>query len=116
LVDRLATHLDAWRMDASTAYLTSDDGARSPFAQVFRVLWDIPFNVKNLKRNLSRHGLRAEEIKKRHFPIEPEEMRRLLKVKPRKREAAREATRPVTLILTRIAQRPHAFVCERITE
>ena len=116
LVDRLAADLDAWRMDANVAYLTSDDGARSPFAQVFRVLWDIPFNLKNLKRHLSQHRLRAEEIKKRHFPIEPEQMRKLLKVKPRKREVAGEASRPITLILTRIAQRPHAFVCERIIE
>ncbi len=115
LIDRLAALLDAWKLDPGTAYLTSDSGAVSPFAQVFRVLWDMPFNIKNLKRNLSQHGLRAEEIKKRHFPIEPEEMRRLLGVKPRKRQPDGAASRSVTLILTRIAQRPHAFVCERIT-
>lgn len=115
LIDRLAAHLDAWKLDARTAYLSSNSGAASPFAQVFRVLWDMPFNLKGLKRALSQQGLRAEEIKKRHFPIEPEEMRRLLRVKPRKGDASTGTTRPVTLVLTRIAQRPHAFVCERIT-
>lgn len=115
LVDRLATHLDAWKLDQGMAYLTSDTGTVSPFAQLFRVLWDIPFNLKNLKQRLSHYGMRAEEIKKRHFPIEPEEMRRLLGVKPRRRSVD-DSLRAVTLVLTRIAQRPHAFVCERVTD
>jgi len=114
LVDRLANHLDAWKLDQSTAYLTSDKGTVSPFAQLFRVLWDIPFNVKYLKQRLTHDRMRAEEIKKRHFPIEPEEMRRLLGVKPRRRRVD-DSSRAVTLVLTRIAQRPHAFVCERVT-
>ena len=113
LVDHLATHLDAWRVDARSAYLTSDGGAPSPFAQVFRVLWEMPFNLKSLKQNLSQQGLRAEEIKKRHFPIEPDDLRRLLRVKG-KSGSDHGAGRPVTLILTQIAQRSHAFVCERV--
>lgn len=113
LVDRLATHLDAWRVDARSAYLTSDGGTPSPFAQVFRVMWEMPFNLKSLKQKLSLQGLRAEEIKKRHFPIEPDDLRRLLRVKG-KSESNHGAGRPITLILTQIAQRPHAFVCERV--
>lgn len=116
LIDRLATQLDAWRLDPGTAYLTSDNPTVSPFAQVFRVLWDMPFNIKNLKRNLAQQSQRPEEIKKRHFPIEPDEVRRLLGVKPGKRERGPDASGIVTLILTRIARRPHAFVCERISE
>ena len=68
-----------------------------------------------LANSINLDGVRAEEIKKRHFPIEPEEMRRLLGVKPRKRVPDGAASRSVTLILTRIGQRPHAFVCERTT-
>ena len=113
LIDRLAAHLDAWKLAPSTAYLTSDRGDASPFAQVFRVLWDMPFNLKRLKRALSLQDMRAEEIKKRHFPIEPEEMRRLLAAKP-ERGGHHHRMRPVTLVLTRIAGRPHAFVCVRV--
>ena len=111
LIDRLAVHLDAWKLDARTAYLTSDGSAASPFAQAFRVLWDMPFNLKRLRRALAQQGQRAEEIKKRHFPIEPEDMRRLLAAKE---DRGGDPLHAVTLVLTRIAGRPHAFVCERV--
>lgn len=103
LLDELARRLDAWKLDPQIAYLSSAALAPSPFARAYRVLSSMPFNLKRLRQFLTREGLRALEIKKRRFPIEPQELRHLLDLPSQGQE--------VTLILTRLAERPFVFIC-----
>jgi hypothetical protein len=66
------------------AYLVSDavgeDAQATPFARAFRVREVFPFALKRLNRRLAELGIGQVEIKKRGFPVEPEEMRRRLKL------------------------------------
>ena len=107
LLDELAGLLDAWKLDAQVAYLSSQRLSLTPFAQSFRLLCTQPFHVRRLRQFLLGAGLYPAEVKKRRFPVEPEELRRLLDLEP--------GGRRVVLILTRIAGKPVVLVCARET-
>ena len=114
LVQPLARRLDAWRLDAEVAYLSSDGAPRStPFARAFRVVDRLPFHLKRLKAYLRDAGLVAGQIKKRRFPVEADELRRLLGPQGRGSRSVGQRDE-VTLILTRIGDRPEVFVCESV--
>ena len=106
LIDELAGALEAWKLDPQIAYLSGDRTVDTPFARCYRVLRHVPFNLKSLRRLLGREGWRPTAIKKRRFPITPDELERLLRL-----EGTGE---PVTLIATRIAERPVVAVCEPV--
>ena len=103
LLDELAHRLDAWKLDPQIAYLSSDTCTPTPFARAYRVRTCLPFSLKRLRQFLLAEGLFPAEIKKRRFPIEPQELRHLLAL-PSQGQA-------VTLILTRIADRPLVVIC-----
>lgn len=103
LLDELARKLDAWKLDPQIAYLSGAAPILSPLARVYRLRHCLPFSLKGLRRFLLQEGLFPEEIKKRRFPIEPQELRQLLGL-PKQGQAA-------TLILTRLADRPFALIC-----
>lgn len=106
LIDELARHLYAWKLDPHIAYLSGETCRPTPFAKVYRVLNCQPFHLKRLRRFLSQEGFYPCEIKKRRFPVEPREMRQLLGLST--------GRQPVTLVLTRIAERPVAAICVRV--
>ena len=104
LIDPLARLLGAWKLDPQVADLSGSHPVESVFARCYRVLHQIPFNLKRLRSFLVREGLRPTAIKKRRFPIQPPDFQRLLRLQGE--------GKPVTLIATRIDDRPFVAVCE----
>lgn len=103
LLDELARKLDAWKLDPHIAYLSGATLMPTPFARVYRVQVCLPFNLKRLRQFLVQERLFPAEIKKRRFPIEPQELRQLLDLPVQ--------GQGVTLILTRLADRPFVLIC-----
>jgi hypothetical protein len=103
LIDELALKLDAWKLDPHIAYLSGDTLRQTPFARALPVLAHMPFQLKQLRGFLRQNDWRVDEIKKRGFPLEPEQLRRRL--------GRDTGTRPVTLVATRLGQKPVVFIC-----
>ena len=106
LIDQLASQLNAWKLDPHIAYLSADQATPTPFAQTFEVLHSRPFQLKDLRRFMAKESYFPREIKKRRFPIEPDILRQHLKL--------RSGSKPVTLIMTRIGEKPTALICQRL--
>ena len=79
LVQRLAGERNLRRIDEEIAYLTGDE-VPSPFVTGYRVLEVIPWSLKRLNASLSARGIGQVIIKKRGFPLTPEELRHKLKL------------------------------------
>jgi THUMP domain-containing protein len=106
LIDELARRLGAWKLDGQVAYLCADVHTDTPFARGFRVLSVQAFHLKRLRRFLQGEGMRPVEVRRRHFPMTPEAVRACL--------GRWEAPRPVTLVLTRLGDRPSCLVCDKV--
>lgn len=103
----IAEQLGAWQFDAQIAYLVATGEARpTPFARVFRVIEVHRFSLKLLNERLAALGVGRVEIKKRGFPVEPEELRGRLKLV--KGGVAR------VIFLTRRGEEHVMFIAERI--
>jgi THUMP domain-like len=94
LVRHLAHALGAGLIDPQVAYLAADELPAHPLAEAFRVIDVMPFSLSRLKARLRELGLRADEIRRRAFPVEPDELRKLL---------GRTEGEPVTLLCTTVA-------------
>ncbi len=103
LVRQLGAQVGGSLMDPQVAYLTSDTGTPTPFGTTLEVLEEVPFSLARLRGLLHERGWRADEIRRRAFPVEPDELRRLLKPK---------GSIPVTLVCTTIAGTRRVFVCK----
>ncbi|OAI39493.1 hypothetical protein AYO38_07425, partial [bacterium SCGC AG-212-C10] len=78
LVRHLGRILRAQMLDENVAYLTGAEPSEHPMAATFAVLERLPFSVSRLKETLRRNHWRPVEIRRRAFPIEPDELRGLL--------------------------------------
>lgn len=107
VVQQLAYRMDAARLDEPVAYLTSDRAADDALAESFRVIDTVEFSVARLRRALLRRGLRPVEIRRRAFPVEPDELRRLLRIGDGE---------PATVLCTTIRGRRLAIICARSAE
>jgi SAM-dependent methyltransferase len=107
LIDQLAGDLGAWKLDGEVAYLSSDSPVETPFATRFRVREVFRFGLKRLQGYLRVAGIGRLEIKKRRFPIEPDDLRRQLRL---------GGEGEATLVLTRIGEKPTVIVCDRVRE
>jgi hypothetical protein len=107
LVEHLARRLDAWRLDPRVAYLCGNVGRLTPLASTYRVLTWVPYQLKRLRQLLIGEGLYPVEIKKRAVAMEPDDLRQRLGI--------REGSRPVTLVHTRVGQKPLVAICEKWT-
>lgn len=105
LVRQLARRLGARLMDRHVAYLTGDDPALHPMAATFEVLEVVPFSVARLRRCLRDRRWRPTEIRRRAFPVEPDELRRLLG--PLEGE-------PVALLCTTLSDRRVVLVARQV--
>ena len=81
LVEALAQQLGADKIDEEIAYLTSDSVQDSPFARCFAVEAVFPFQLKQLRHYLRLHNIGRVTIKKRGSPLEPEALRRQLRLR-----------------------------------
>ncbi|MFF2185598.1 SAM-dependent methyltransferase [Streptomyces sp. NPDC058155] len=97
LVAEVADELDGGLIDATIAYITADEPRPTPYATAYEITDELPFNLKRLKALLRERGVGILTVKKRGSPVEPEELRRRMKLQGR--ESA-------TVFLTRVAGAP----------
>jgi hypothetical protein len=105
LARHLGARLGARLMDSQVAYLTADEPAFDALAATFEVLDVVPFSVARVRQRLRENRWRPDEILRRAFPIEPDELRKLLGVKEGE---------PVTLLATTLAGERMVFVTRRL--
>jgi hypothetical protein len=103
LVERLAQELGATKIDDQIAYLTSDKLTWTPFATPYRVDETMPFQLKRLNQRLRTLDIGELIIKKRGFPVDPEQFRRRLKYGGGRHK--------IVLVLTHVLGRPAALLC-----
>ncbi|MER5492817.1 class I SAM-dependent methyltransferase [Streptomyces sp. NPDC002490] len=102
LVASVAERVSGGLLDATIAYVTSDELRPTPFATAYEVTDHLPFHVKRLKALLRERGVGTLTVKKRGSAVEPEELRR--KVQPLKGPHA------ATVFLTRVAGAPTMLI------
>jgi SAM-dependent methyltransferase len=102
LIGTLARRLDAWQIDATIAYLSTDHPVASPFARAWPVERVLPFGVDAVRRELRSLGVGRVTVKKRGSPLEPEAFIRMLRL---------DGPHQRTVFLTRQLGRPVAIIC-----
>ncbi len=107
LARRLAPDLDATMLDDSIAYLTSDERRDTPWGRYWAIEDWLPFQLKRLRRYLAERGVGRLTVKKRGFPMSPEELIAKLRLKQ-----GREAR---VLVMTRLRGKPIAIICREPT-
>ena len=81
LVRQLAHDLQATMLDASIAYLTAEQRRDTPWGRYWRVLDWMPFQLKRLRHFLMARDIGRVTVKKRGFPMSPEELIARLRLK-----------------------------------
>jgi hypothetical protein len=107
LVRQLAAAVGARMLDERIAFLTAEAPSTHPLCATFEVLDALPFSVSRLRERLRQTGRAPREIRRRAFPIEPDELRRLL---------GRLEGEPVTLICTTIAGRRTTLIARPLND
>ncbi|MEU2613637.1 methyltransferase domain-containing protein [Micromonospora sp. NPDC007271] len=102
LLAELAEDLGGTLADPSIAYLYTDAPVASPFTRCLEVTDVLPFSLKRLRALLRERRVGRAEILKRGSALEPEKLRRDLKL------VGEEAA---SLVLTRVAGAPTVLVC-----
>jgi hypothetical protein len=104
LVLQLGHLLGASLLDRHVAYLTGPSPALHPMCATFEVMDVLPFSVGRLRTYLRGRGFAAQEIRRRAFPVEPDELRKLL---------GRQEGTPVALLCTTISGKRTVVVARR---
>ncbi len=104
LIGDLARTLDGTMLDPDIAYVSADAAVDTPFAARFRVVADLPLDVRTLRRELSARRIGTLEIKKRGVDVDPAAFRSRL---------ALRGHGSATLVLTRLAGARRAILAER---
>jgi SAM-dependent methyltransferase len=81
LVEQLAQHIGATKIDDDIAYLTSDDFRTTPFGRCYAIEDSFPFGLKRLRKYLRERGIGQVTIKKRGSPLDPDTLRQQLRLK-----------------------------------
>ncbi len=105
LVETLAQQLHATRLDETIAYLTMDERVDTVWGRYWQILDWMPFNLKKLKRYLVERNVGQVTVKKRGFPMLPEEVIRKLKLK--------RGDESRVLVMTRHQGEPIVLICVR---
>jgi len=103
VVQTLGLQLNATMLDETIAYLTMDERVESVWGRYWQILDWMPFNLKKLKRYLVERHVNHITVKKRGFPMSPEEVIRKLKLK--KGDESR------VLVMTRLQGNPIVLIC-----
>jgi hypothetical protein len=106
LVAAVCAAVDGWLVDPRIAYVCGNHAVPSPWATAYAVDEVVPFSVKQLRRTLRGRGVGRVVVKRRGFALEPDELRRQLRLPGDGDEA--------TLLLTRIGDRPVAIVAHPV--
>lgn len=92
LVAHVAAEVGGRLLDPMIAYVTADEHVPTVFARSYAVRAVLPWGLKRLRAYLREHGVGRVTVKRRGSPIDPEELRRALRL-----DGAAEAT----VVLTR---------------
>ena len=103
LVGTLAGQIDAGPMDPQIAYLLGDTLQPTPFATPYKILEQLAYSPKRLQAALTARNVGRVIIKKRGFPQEPDEVRKLFKLR---------GTEEMILVLARVGSGHRAFLCD----
>ncbi len=102
LVDRVAFEVDGGLLDPRIAYLTGASRVETPFATGYEITDVLPFSLKGLRDVLRARDVGIVTIKKRGSAIEPEMLRRQLRL---------SGSGHAVVVLTRATDAPTALVC-----
>ncbi|MFK4182641.1 methyltransferase domain-containing protein [Streptomyces sparsogenes] len=97
LVADVAARIGGRLIDPTIAYITADDLRPTPYATAYEITDVLPFNLKKLKALLRERGVGVVTVKKRGSAVEPEELRRKLRL---------EGVNSATVFLTRAGGAP----------
>ncbi|WP_407555735.1 class I SAM-dependent methyltransferase [Streptomyces sp. Pv4-95] len=98
LVADVARQVGGRLIDPTIAYITADRLTGTPYATAYAITDVLPFNLKKLKALLREREVGIAVIKKRGSAVEPEELRRKLKLGG--------GGKSCTIFLTRVAGAP----------
>ncbi|WP_239132715.1 THUMP-like domain-containing protein [Paractinoplanes durhamensis] len=105
LVAEFATTVGGHLADPEIAYVYADTPAETPFGRRLEITDVLPFSLKRLRTLLRDRGVGRLEIRKRGSALEPDQLRRDLRL------SGREAA---SMILTRVAGAPTVLLCHAI--
>ena len=97
LVAEAAAEVDGELIDPTIAYITSDNLRTVPYATAYEITDVLPFHVKRLRALLREREVGVLTVKKRGSAVEPEELRKKMKLRGRN---------SATAFLTRVAGAP----------
>ncbi|MGW2326654.1 THUMP-like domain-containing protein [Streptomyces sp. NPDC001700] len=97
LVADVAARIGGRLIDPTIAYITTDELRPTPYATAYEITDVLPFNLKKLRALLRERGVGVATIKKRGSAIEPEQLRKKLRL---------EGGNACTILLTRSAGAP----------
>jgi hypothetical protein len=105
LVEHLAASLgpDVWKIDPQIAFLSTDRALATPFGRTLRVIESLPWNLKRLREVLRRLEIGSVDIRKRGSAVDVDDLQKRLRM---------HGDRSATVVLTRVADRPWALVCQ----
>ena len=101
LVAQAAHQVGGWLLDETIAYVSAEARTATAYGAWFEVLDVMPFGLKTLRERLRAHDAGMLVVKKRGTAVEPEVLRKQLKL---------AGSREVTVVLTRSAGRQIAMV------
>jgi SAM-dependent methyltransferase len=102
LVAEFAATVDGHLADPEIAYVYTDAPMPTPYARCLEIEEVLPFSLKRLRARLRERGVGRLEILKRGSALEPERLRRDLRL---------SGPAAATLVLTRVAGAPTALIC-----
>jgi SAM-dependent methyltransferase len=102
-IGQLADRLGAAQIDSEIAYLTAERALDTPFARCWRVIEWLPWNLKRLRARLRALDAGDITVKKRGSPLDTDMLARQL---------SGAGSRALVVVLTRVANRPAALICE----
>ncbi len=102
LVEELGRALDAWKIDSRVGFLSADRAIATPFGRLLEVEESLPWSLKRLRAVLRARGAGAVEIRKRGSAVDVADLRRRLDLNGERR---------LTVVLTRVLDRPWVLVC-----
>ncbi|MEE6263275.1 class I SAM-dependent methyltransferase [Plantactinospora sonchi] len=105
LVAEFAATVDGSLADQEIAYVYADTPTPTPYARCLEVVEVLPFSLKRLRALLRDRGVGRLEILKRGSALEPERLRRDLRL---------SGPESASLVLTRVADAPTALLCRPV--
>jgi SAM-dependent methyltransferase len=102
LVAEFAARVGGRLADPRIAYVFADAASTTPLARCFEVLDEVPYGLKRLRAELRRRDIGRLEIRKRGLAVDPDRLRRELRL---------AGGLGATLVLARFGDTPVALLC-----